>query len=127
MIIRSLIFFSIIFYQLTPLQAKELSESFQIVIENKRMRVISASKHKDDKFVVVIQNRTTSRVRGVVINQSSTKKNKQKFISVAPRSFESVDLKGKAKDILMFIPQFPTFQEALLKIGHYSYEIPREK
>lgn len=95
-------------------------EEFVVTIFDRSMRVTSPDVIKNN-FVVVIENKSLSKVVGK-IQGSSGKVYHLK--SIEANNFLKVTVEHKKDERYFFIPMSPPFQEAELIAGQKTYEIP---
>lgn len=95
-------------------------EEFVVTIYDRSMRVTSPDLLKN-KFSVVIENKSLSRVVGKIQGSSGKVYH---IKSIESNGFVKVSIDNKKGERFFFIPMSPPFQEAELITGQKTYEIP---
>lgn len=94
--------------------------AFMVKIFDERVVVTSPIKEKKD-INVIIENKTLNKIVGKVETQSGVVLG---FVSLMPKKFQSVSLRGRGSEKVYFIPLSPSFQKVILKFNNKVYEIP---
>lgn len=102
------------------LQLGDHKEAFQVLVLERKVKVISPLK-ESSKTSVVIENRTLSKLLGKI--ELDNGKNLG-FLSIPSNGFRSLEFSVPKGRRFFFVPMSPPFQKIELIFGQRSYEIP---
>ena len=123
-----LLIFFVFLSGIEVLWAKVESNTFRIVISPYSMKITTPDASKipveGSMIRVVIENESMVKVWGKV---ESLDKEFQVNTNIPNEQSQTIDIKYKKGMIYQFVSLSPSFQEAFLKVGGKSYEIPAKK